>query len=261
MSELAVAEEKNIQAINVHSPDNLLAIAVERGTDIDQLTKLMDLKDRYDAAEAKKDFDSAISGFQSELGTIIKGRDGHNCKYADIDDIAKSIRPLLAKHKMSYRFEQSQNGDQITVKCVVSHTSGHSVSCEFSAKSDKSGGKNDIQSLASAVTYLRRYTLTGALGITTGEDDNDGGRPSLTVDELLAYNNIVRDEFLSIAAIKEALVEGHYATAIEAWHEIDQNTQRELWKAPTKGGVFTTDERAKMKSNEWAQAAKDYLGS
>jgi len=251
MSNIVKIQETPVATI---TPDNLLSIAVEKGADIDKLEKLMDLKERNDAAMAKKDFDAAMSGFQADLLPIVKTKQAHNSKYADIDDIAKSIRPLAEKFGLSYRFEQKQENANITVTCIVSHLSGHSESAEFTAPADTSGGKNAIQSLASTVTYLRRYTLTGALGITTGDDDNDGGKPEITVDELLAYNNIVREEIHSIAAVKMHLADNSYSLAKEAWTELGQDLQIAIWRAPTKGGILTTEERTKMKSNQWSQA-------
>lgn len=62
----------------------------------------------------------------------------------------------------------------ITVRCIVSHKSGHQEFCEMMSTPDQSGGKNNIQQSASAITYLRRYTLTGALGIAAADEDIDG---------------------------------------------------------------------------------------
>lgn len=39
----------------------------------------------------------------------------------------------------------------------------------------------------------------------------------------------------------------------EAWRELDEETQRSLWVAPSKGGVLTTKEREVMTSPEWKQ--------
>jgi len=44
----------------------------------------------------------------------------------------------------------------------------------MSAKKDSSGNKNEIQARGSAITYLQRYTLIAALGISTADEDNDG---------------------------------------------------------------------------------------
>jgi len=39
--------------------------------------------------------------------------------------------------------------------------------------------------------------------------------------------------------------------AAEAWFELDEETKIALWKAPTKGGCFTTIEREIMKSADF----------
>ncbi len=241
-------------AVPAITPMDLLNQAVSQGADMDKLEKFMSLNERWEQSEAKKAFDSSMAKFQSNLGAITKTKDGHNCKYADIDDIARAVRGPLSEESLSYRFEQRQEGVQITVICIITHAKGHSERTEITAAADASGGKNPIQAIASAVTYLRRYSLTGALGITTGGEDDDGGRPSVTADDLIAYNTVVRDEFFSIYAVKMSLLEGDYSAAKESWGEIDQTQQRVIWKAPSKGGILTTAERALMKSNDWASA-------
>lgn len=244
------------------TPMEMLSAAVNQGADLDKLEKLMDLQQRWEANEARKAFSEALAGFQSELGPIIKrqivdyttqkGRT--TFAFANIDDIAQAIRPMLDKHRLSYRFEQAQEGQSVTVTCYVTHAMGHCEKAALTATADGSGGKNAIQAVASTVTYLRRYTLTGALGITTGDQDNDGGKPSITVDELLEYMNVVREEIHSVAAVKMGLANEDYSGAKEAWHELSEEVQRALWRAPTRGGIFTTKERAQMKSTEWSSA-------
>lgn len=58
--------------------------------------------------------------------------------------------------------------------CIISHVDGHDESTTMSAEADTSGNKNAIQSRGSSVTYLQRYTLIGALGISTADEDVDG---------------------------------------------------------------------------------------
>lgn len=250
----ALAKKQETAVSNIATPATLLQTAVEQNADLDKLERLMDLQDRWNADQAKNAYSQALAKFQSELGPIIKTRQAHNSKYADLDDIAQAIRPILDKNGLSYTFEQDQDQSGLKVTCVVRHSAGHSESNSLSAPNDTSGGKNQIQAIASTVTYLRRYTLTGALGITTGNEDSDGGKPEITVDELLAYQKVVRDEFQTIAAIKEYLATSQFALAKEAWFSIDQDSQNTIWRAPTKGGVFETTERTQMMSNEWSNA-------
>ena len=62
----------------------------------------------------------------------------------------------------------------MTVVCIVTHEDGHEERTQMSGLPDQSGKKNPIQQIASTVSYLRRYTLTGALGITVSDEDDDG---------------------------------------------------------------------------------------
>jgi hypothetical protein len=236
------------------NPVSLLEMAIQQGADLDKIEKFMDLETRWNAEQARKAYNQALNGFQSELGPIIKTRQAHNSKYADIDDIAQAIRPFLSKHGLSYTFNQDQEGSNLKVTCTIRHSDGHSESNTLSAIYDTSGGKNAIQAVASSLTYLRRYTLTGALGITTGNEDTDGGKPSFQVEDLIKYLDIVREEFPSIAALKAALAAGDYSTAKESLLEIETENRTILWRAPTKGSVFSTEERTQMKSNEWSKA-------
>ena len=58
-----------------------------------------------------------------------------------------------------------------------------------------------------------------------------------------------------LTVIRESLKEDDYSTAKEAWTELGEEAQTALWKAPTKGGWFTTEERTKIRSNEWSAAS------
>ena len=78
------------------------------------------------------------------------------------------------------------------------------------------------------------------------------------LERLKAHNEAVREHLPSIMAIKEYILNSEYSAAYEALNEIDEDSRRILWMAPTKGGIFTTSERAAMKSDEWAAARKDY---
>lgn len=73
-------------------------------------------------------------------------------------------------------------------------------------------------------------------------------------EELMSYNALLRDNFDSIYFIRQGIAEGDYSLASEAWFELDDETKRGLWKAPSKGGIFTTKERDIMKSKEFKEA-------
>lgn len=182
--ELVVEHNQEAQLPIMAQPHmRLIELAVEKGTDIIQLEKLMDLQERYEANQARKDFAAAISKFQSMLPVIekngvvdytsTKGRTYY--EYAKLEDIAHAIKPALKETGLSYRFTQTQNQGWITVTCIVTHSSGHSEISELTSQPDISGGKDPLKAIASAISYLRRYTLTGSLGIVAGGEDDDAG--------------------------------------------------------------------------------------
>jgi hypothetical protein len=59
----------------------------------------------------------------------------------------------------------------------------------------------------------------------------------------------------SIEAIKTGIEIGDLVMAKEAWDELTEEEKIGIWKAPSKGGCFTTEERTIMKSSEFRQAA------
>lgn len=63
----------------------------------------------------------------------------------------------------------------------------------------------------------------------------------------------------SIVAIKDALTAEDINSAVEAWSELAAETRDALWKAPTKGGIFTTKERSTIQSDAFGQALREYL--
>lgn len=243
------------------TPATLLQMAVQQNADVDKLEKLMDLQQRWEKDHAKKLFVSALNKFKSDPPKITrnaevdyttqKGRT--TFKYASLDHICDVVGKALSNVGISFRWKTEQ-GEMITVTCVLTHEAGHDESVTLSALADTSGGKNAIQAVGSTVSYLQRYTLLTAVGLAQEGEDNDGGRPDITVDDLLNYLNVLRDWLPSIHAVKEAIALADYSTAKEAWNEIDEATMRILWRAPSKGGIFTTEERTIMKSDEWSKA-------
>lgn len=73
-------------------------------------------------------------------------------------------------------------------------------------------------------------------------------------EQLLAYNAGVREHIGTISAIKDALATDDLETAAEEWGQLDDEQKRLIWKAPSKGGMFTTKEIATMKTSEFREA-------
>jgi len=57
-----------------------------------------------------------------------------------------------------------------------------------------------------------------------------------------------------ITEIKIGIDKGDLARAADAWYSLTDEEKSLLWKAPSKGGAFTTKEREIMKSSEFREA-------
>jgi hypothetical protein len=159
-------------------------MATDPSADIDKFERLLAISTEIEARNARKEFFDALATFQEECPSPKKsktakvkkdGRLVYTYTYSSLDDIVAVIKHPLSKNGLSYRFEQSVNGtNMIEITCVVTHRAGHEERNSMAGGADNSGGKNAIQQIASTVTYLRRYTLTGALGVAATDEDLDG---------------------------------------------------------------------------------------
>lgn len=207
-------------------PMTLVTLAVEKGYDLNVIESLMDFQDRLDKKQAKKAFDAAMAEAVNEIPTIAKNKkaivdkDGNaRYRYDDLSEIAETVKPILKKHGLSYRFRTQQNGLIVSVTCIVSHVDGHSEENTLSASNDTSGSKNAIQAVGSAVTYLERYSLKAALGLAAAEDDDAkaAGEPAvITHDQFLELNKLLDDHQIDKAAFCGYL-------GVEAVTDIPQN--------------------------------------
>lgn len=188
------------------NPDQLLELAVNKDLDIEKLTKLMELRKEWQAGLAREAFFHALVTFQSNCPELRKSKkvgfstkDGGKTEYsyAPLADIIRQIKPIIKSVDIAYRWEINDNGESIIVTCLVTHKDGHTEKTTMSAKADTSGSKNAIQARGSAVEYLKRYTLIGALGIGTADSDVDGEQPLIDIDLLhkqymIHYNQLIQ---------------------------------------------------------------------
>jgi hypothetical protein len=264
----AIAKKQAAQVVEIASPYALIESAVANGASIETLEKLMTLQERYEANNARKQFYAAMQQFQSikpELKrssnvnfSTQKGTTNYN--FCALPDIDRALKEPLDMCGLSYRFENFMEDNLIGIRCIVSHVSGHSESTQMKAPTDASGNKNSIQSIGSTSTYLQRYTLIAAFGLTTADDDDDGAQNSdLPLLSLLKHNHAVRDNLPAIMNIKKCIAENDmYQLAVD-WDAFPATAKEAVWIAPTKGGIFTTKEIAVFRSNEYASARADYF--
>lgn len=160
------------------TPMALLQVAMSQNADLDKLAKLMELQERWEANEARRAYDAAMSQFKAAPPRITKNRHvefGQTAyDHATLDHVTDVLTAALSRVGVSHRFEVQQSGESVTVTCILRHQAGHSERTSLTGPIDKSGSKNAIQAVGSAVTYLQRYTLLASVGMAAGGQDNDG---------------------------------------------------------------------------------------
>jgi len=156
------------------NPAQLLQQAVMNGVNPDILQKLMDAQERWEERQARKAFDEALAAARAEIPNIHKSKKGHGYSYEGLDDIARTVVPILGKYGLSYRWQTDAEEKTIKVTCILSHRSGHSEDNALVAPINSVSTKmqNPIQAMGSAITYLQRYTLKAALGLSASVDDD-----------------------------------------------------------------------------------------
>ena len=71
---------------------------------------------------------------------------------------------------------------------------------------------------------------------------------------LIRLINALMMNHRSVMAIKQGINDGDLSTAAEEWFVLPEDVKTALWVAPSKGGVFSTDELKIMKSSEFRVA-------
>jgi hypothetical protein len=145
----------------------------------------------------------ALAAAQGEIEGARKGSVNPHFKsrYADLDSTWNACRQQLSKHGLSVvQFPYDSNG-KIGVVTRLMHSSGEWMQCCIGVKMSQ---ETNPQNAGSILTYLRRYSLQGAVGISPEDDDGNAaaagpGQPYRVVenpvdldDKLVASLNLAK---------------------------------------------------------------------
>ena len=164
-----------------NTPESLLALAIERGLQVDAIERLMCMAKEVRAERARAAFIEAMASFQAACPVIQKTRavlnkDGKSerYKYAAMEDIKAVIAPHLEANGLSFSFDTQVENNIMSVMCKVQHRDGHSEISSFGVPLGGSTFMSAQQNFASTLTYAKRYALCNSLGLVVGDEDNDG---------------------------------------------------------------------------------------
>lgn len=92
-------------------------------------------------------------------------------EYADLKAIIEASRPALSKYGLAViQHILPTDGGQNIMHTKLCHSSGQWIESRMRIVPPK----NDIQTLGSYITYLRRYTYAAIVGCVVGDEDDDG---------------------------------------------------------------------------------------
>lgn len=211
-------------AITKHEEQNMLPadpmvsmierVAMDPNSDLAKLERMLELKERHDAQNAKAAFNSAFAKASAEFPQIPLNGKGHNGKpYATLKDIVAHTRPVLSRYGLSLNWSTRIEGSMIVVTAKLSHEQGHFEENSLPLPADNSGSKNPVQSIGSSQTYGQRYTGQAILGLSLGEDTEDDARAAPQPDKYPSWaQTVVQDlpptasERDKASAITDALI-------------------------------------------------------
>lgn len=238
MSEVAKIEEGS--AVSENAPVNLIEIisrvASDPNCDIDKMERLLQMQERLVEREAEIAFNEAMQAAQLDMPQVLRDakNDQTNSKYARLETIDKTIKPVIAKHgfSMSFGTEDSPNKDHYRVTCIVSHIGGFSRNYHADIPADNAGmkgtkNKTNTHAFGSSMSYGRRYLKLLIFDIATSDDD---GNAADTTYDISPWLDQIRD-----AKLKPDL--NKIANALKQERDIPQNALkliRNAWSARMK---------------------------
>ncbi len=184
MSGKNVAVKTQGQEIAIGGTDvnAMIALAIEKGTGVEVMERLMTIRTQLKQEYAKEQYSKAMSEFQGECPTIKKEKKGGETNsgkvayyYAPIESIIEQTKDLIKKHGFSYGFKTDMSkGTTIKVSCIINHIAGHSETYDMELPlATKTQVMSAPQVTAATVSYGMRYAFKNGFGIPTGDDDND----------------------------------------------------------------------------------------
>ncbi|REK40911.1 MAG: hypothetical protein DWQ20_00860 [Actinobacteria bacterium] len=192
-------------AIERAGPDGVLSLiqqAMNKDMPPESIERLFSLFERMADRQASQEFAAAMAAFKSECPPIPRRtqnsqfmveyvddsgvRHKRPRMYASLEDIESTIREILGRHGLSYRWEDTKVQDgALSMVCVIDHEGGHSKRSPVVLPVDSKAGCSDQQKYGAAMSYAQRYSLVQALGLITCDEDDDGntGATKATVTE------------------------------------------------------------------------------
>jgi len=203
-----------------------------------------------------KTLNSKLASIQSQLAAPKGQRNAFgNYNYRSCEDIVEAVKPLLDGLTLIISDEVVLIGDRYYIKAISTISDGeHSISTSAYAREPEIKKGMDVAQISGATSsYSRKYSLNGLFAIDDTKDADTAApeKPTQKAKIVFASQKLSQALIGSVKGISDSIASGDYSVALEFWSELSVEEKQEIWVAPSKGGHFTTAERAIMQSTDF----------
>ena len=187
----------------------------------------------------------------------------HGKQYKTVAYRVNEFRQLHPEYTVSTELVEA-NDTLVVMKASISNDEGRLLATGFAEEVRAASKINRTSALENAETSAIGRALA-ALGLAGTEDasaDEVANAISQQNDgEFLKFMEAVRENFDWVMYAKTAIANEDWDWLAGIWGDIDHETMATLFRAPTKGGIFTTEERAACKGNDAFNPARTELAN
>ena len=141
---------------------------------------------------ARISFAHALAAFQRTCPTVprsstakivTKGGASFAYSYADFEQVAETIGPHLRENGLSYAFDSTTDGANLTCTIRLSHIDGHTETSSFTLPTATASAMSSQQAVGAALTFAKRQCLVAVLGLALSDPDPDGEQDKTAITD------------------------------------------------------------------------------
>ena len=158
-------------------------------------------------SESITELNKALANFHKELKQPMK--DANNpffkSKYVPLENVVEAIDDVAPKFGLTYsQYPVTTDDGKVGISTVLLHESGEFI--EYPPATTKPD-KNTPQGVGSALTYMRRYSLSAVFGITSDQDDDGNEASGNTKAKQTSNKNVQMASAQTIGTLKKEVIE------------------------------------------------------
>lgn len=187
----------------------------------------------------------------------------HGKQYKTVAYRVNEFRSQYPDYTVSTELVEA-NETLVVMKASISNEQGRLLATGFAEEVRAASKINRTSALENAETSAigRALAALGLAGTEYASADEVANAITQQNDgEFIEYMALVRDHFDWVMYAKEAIANEDWQSLAGIWGDIDHDTMAQLFRAPTKGGIFTTTERAACKGNDAFNQARKELAT